>query len=103
MSQAFRKFKIPFPLVDIYFFKWNYRKQTNIHNHCNCYMFLLNGVLKETLYNKNLRRINTNIYKTPSISFINNSIGYHDITVLRKHTYSIHVYYPKNFKNTYYN
>ena len=73
----FIKKRIPFPFIDIYLFKWNQLKPTGIHDHAEkgCYIWLLKGVLKEDIYNKHLRRIKSRVYKSPSISFMNNDIA----------------------------
>ena len=67
MFYRFNNFKqrIPFPFVDIYLFHWNELKKSGIHNHARngCYIFLLRGKIKENIYNHNLTRINTNIYR----------------------------------------
>lgn len=100
----FIKRKIPFPLIDIYLFQWNKLKPTGIHDHAEkgCYIWLLKGVLKEDIYNKHLRRIKSRVYKSPSISFMNNDIGYHCVQPLQK-SISLHFYYPKGHKTKYYN
>mgnify|MGYP001177190188 CR=1 FL=1 len=97
------KKKIPFPFIDIYFFKWNELKPTGIHNHAKngCYVFLLKGKIKEDIYNNSLQRINTNVYHSPSISYMNDKIGYHCIQPLKK-SISIHIYHPKDHQTKYF-
>ena len=45
--------------------------------------------------------IRTNIYLSPSISYINNDMGFHSIKPIRE-SLSIHFYYPKNHKTKYF-
>ena len=66
-----------------------------------CYMFLLKGTIKEVVYNHNLIKTNTNIYNSPSVSFINDDIGYHCIRPMEK-SISIHIYHPKKHKTKYF-
>ena len=105
MFYRFNNFKqrIPFPFVDIYLFQWNELKKSGIHNHARngCYMFLLRGKIKENIYNHNLTRINTNIYNAPSVSFINDYIGYHSIQPMKR-SISIHIYHPKRHETKYF-
>ena len=102
---SFKKIKIPFPFIDIYFFKWNNNIVSKIHDHSKngCLMIILNGIIKERIYDNNLNIIKKNIYKTPNISYINNKKGYHDIKSLCNNTYSVHIYHPKNYKTKYFN
>lgn len=97
------KRKIPFPFIDIYFFKWNSLKKSGIHNHAKngCFIFLFKGKLKENIYNQRFQLIKTNLYNPFSISYMNDNIGYHCIEPLEK-SYSIHFYHPKNHKTKYY-
>ena len=97
------KQKIPFPLIDVYFFKWNQLKKTGIHDHAisGCYIVLLRGTIKEEIYNHSLYKIKTNIHKAPSISYMNNKLGLHSIEPLKK-SISIHLYYPKKHITNYY-
>jgi len=98
------KIKIPFPLIDIYFFKWNnINKNIGIHNHAKngCFMFVLQGKLKELIYSKNLDFLNEKKINRFNYSYISDEKGYHDIIPLKK-SYSIHFYYPKNHKTKYF-
>ena len=97
------KKRIPFPFIDIYLFQWNELNPSGIHNHAKngCYMFLLKGCIKENIYNHTLTKTNTNFYTAPSISYINDKIGYHCIQPLER-SISIHFYHPKNHKTKYF-
>ena len=103
--KSFTKYKIPFPFIDIYLFKWNPKTNTKIHNHSKngCLMFILNGCLNEEVFSKNFCLKNKNTYNTGNISYINDSIGYHKIiNNTDKNSYSIHLYHPKNHITKYY-
>lgn len=97
------KRKIPFPFIDIFLFNWNNLGPTDIHNHAKngCYIILLKGKLKENIYNKSLKKINSYKYKSPSISYIDDKIGFHSIEPLEE-SLSIHFYHPKKHKTKYY-
>ena len=92
------KIRIPFPIVDIYYFQWNQKTPTKIHDHAKygCLLLLLKGSIIEKIYDKNNFTLkNENIYRYPRISYINDNIGYHSIQPIEKSS-SIHIYYPKN-------
>ena len=103
----YRKYRIPFPLVDIYFFKWKPNIQTKIHNHSGsgCIMILLKGKLQETIYNNSLETVQKKIYdRLLNVSYIHDNIGYHDIkNKCSESSCSVHIYHPKNHKTKYYN
>ena len=56
------KTRIPFPFIDIYYFRWNHFSKTPIHDHSKqgCYLLLLRGEMEEILYNPKLEYITTN-------------------------------------------
>ena len=97
------KIRIPSPFIDIYLFRWNELITSKIHDHAKngCILFLLRGSIKEEIYGHQLNKVKTNIYESPSISYISNKKGFHSITPLMK-SYSIHFYYPKGHKTNYY-
>ena len=100
------RYKIPFPLIDIFFIIWKPKCISKIHNHSRngCYMFILKGDLKEEIYSKKLKLINNNYYSTFNLSYINDDIGYHRIINNKKnYSYSLHFYHPKNHNTIYYN
>ena len=100
----YTKYWIPFPFVDIYLISWKPKAISKIHNHSKngCHMFILKGLLKEEIYNKSLKKINTNYYGSCDLSYINDNIGYHRIINSNQYTYSIHIYHPKNHKTIYF-
>ena len=97
------KTAIPFPIFDVYHFRWNPFCRTSIHDHAKdgCFTILLRGSLKERIYDKELNFIKENNYKAPNISFINNKKGYHSVKSDGWST-SINFYYPKGHKTTSY-
>lgn len=97
------KTKIPFPIIDIYLFRWNKLKHTGIHDHADkgCMLWLIKGEMEETIYSNKFDYIGTNIYFAPSISYINNDKGYHSVKPLKK-SLSLHFYYPKNHFTKYF-
>jgi hypothetical protein len=103
LTSSFSKTRIPFPLLDCYYFRWVKGRETGIHDHAKkgCLMVVLSGQLKEKLYNKNLEYLETNTYKSKGITFINNDRGYHSILPKEKST-SLHFYYPKGHNTKYY-
>jgi hypothetical protein len=98
------KYKIPFPIIDIFLIYWKPNAISQIHNHSKngCYMFILKGNIKEEIFNKKLKLININYYSTFNTSYINDNIGYHRITNCNQYSYSIHIYHPKNHKTIYF-
>ena len=97
------KRRIPFPFIDVYFFRWNELRSTGIHNHAKkgCYILLLNGEIKEKTYNHSMEYQKTITYKAPSPSFMSDTIGLHSIEPIKRST-SIHFYYPKGHKTKYF-
>ena len=100
----YTRFKIPFPLIDIYLIKWKPNAISKIHNHSKngCYLFLLKGNIKEEIYSKKLSLIDVNYYSTFDLSYINDDIGYHRIINANNYSYSLHFYYPKNHITIFY-
>ena len=98
------KYKIPFPIIDIFLISWKPNAISKIHNHSKngCYMFILKGNLKEEIFNKDLALISMKKYNTFNLSYINDNIGYHRIKNSNLHTFSLHIYHPKNHKTIYF-
>jgi len=105
INSTYNKIKIYENLnYEIYIITWNIKQYTKIHDHAlyGCFLKLLQGKLKETIYSKNLDILKINILEENNISFMDNNIGYHtinndydDIAV------SIHVYSPSNHVTKY--
>ena len=98
------KYKIPFPIIDIFLISWKPNAISKIHNHSKngCYMFILKGYLKEEIFNKDLALISMKKYNTFNLSYINDKIGYHRIKNNNLYTYSLNIYHPKNHKTIYF-
>jgi cysteine dioxygenase len=85
--------------------KWKPNSESLIHDHSKngCILKVIEGTLKETLYDKNIKEIKQTIYNKEEVNYINNQIGYHKITNLNNtDTYSLHLYSPPNHKIKYY-
>ena len=98
------RYRIPFPIIDIFFIVWKPYVVSKIHNHSKngCYMVILKGDIKEEIFNKNLNIIGSNYYSTFEISYINDNIGYHRIKNTNQYSYSLHFYHPRNHITTYF-
>ncbi len=99
------RYKIPFPIIDIFLIVWKPNSISKIHNHSKngCFLFLLKGDIKEEIYSKKLSLIDVNYYSTFDLSYINDNIGYHRIVNTNKYAYTLHFYHPKNHITIYYN
>jgi cysteine dioxygenase len=74
--------------------KWLPNSKTILHGHNgkDCSVYILNGRLKETVYNKNVK-IKSHILHPYSKAFINDTIGKHIVeNVNSKNTFSLHYY-----------
>ena len=104
-NPSYTKIRIPFPILDVYYFQWNNLIKPQIHDHPSggCIMFLFKGKIIEELYNYRIQNIKTSEYRSPNLSYIHNQKGYHSINAMGN-AKSIHFYYPKGhttnfFKN----
>ena len=85
---------------EIYVISWNKNSESPIHNHPSggCLMKILEGSLKEDIYDKNIHIKNQNYLVKDNVKYIDDKIGYHKI--LNNYdscTYTIHIYSPVNF------
>ena len=90
---------------DVYIIVWNSYEISKIHNHAEngCWLKVLKGKLEENLYDLNLNCINHKIIKEGDLSFIKNSIGYHNIVNKENEkALTLHIYSPKDHKTDYY-
>ena len=91
---------------DMYIITWDKFQKSQIHNHANlgCLNKVLEGCLHEHIYNTNdlnkplLSRVN----EINSVSYIDNSIGYHRIENKNQISVSLHIYSPSRFKTKYF-
>ena len=92
-------------LFDVYIIVWNSYEKSKIHNHAEngCWLKVLKGKLEENLYDSNLNCINRKTIKEGDLSFIKNSIGYHNVVNLENQkALTFHIYSPKDHKTDYY-
>lgn len=90
---------------EIILIKWNKNSECEIHDHSKngCLLKVLDGNIKEFLFDHKLNLLNENIYKTNEINYIDNKIGYHKIKNLQEgESYSLHLYSPPNHKTNYF-
>ena len=76
---------------------WMPGQYTPIHDHAmnGCVLRVLEGKLQECLYNKHIVVKNKSNLDTGTISYIDNSIGYHQINnISDKRSVSLHLYSP---------
>jgi predicted metal-dependent enzyme (double-stranded beta helix superfamily) len=89
------------PQFDIYILTWGVGQNAKPHDHAEngCIMKVLQGQLKESVYNKNLNLVNENILNTGDVGYIHDTIGYHSIENIGKDiAVTLHVYSPSNHK-----
>lgn len=92
-------------LFDVYVILWNSYEKSKIHNHAEngCWLKVLKGKLQENLYDSNLNCIDHKTIKEGDLSFIKNSIGYHNIiNKENEKALTLHIYSPKDHKTNYY-
>ena len=90
---------------EIILIKWKKKSECQIHDHSEngCLLKVLDGEIKEYLYDQELNLINENKYQKDDINYIDNKIGFHKIKNLHlENTYSIHLYSPPNHKINYF-
>ena len=86
---------------EIYIISWAKDSASPIHNHPKggCLMKILEGSLKENIYNNNINLKKQNYLEKNIVKYIDDNIGYHKILNENNYyTYSIHVYSPCNFE-----
>ena len=85
---------------EIVIITWNKNSKSEIHDHCKngCAFKLLQGNLKEDIYDSKLNKIESEIILPNNISFINNNMGYHRIINQDVLSVSMHIYSPPNYK-----
>ena len=77
---------------------WSPNQITRIHDHANngCIMKVLEGTLIETLYDYDLRLLDSTVINTNIVSVIDNHIGLHQIKT-KDYAVSLHLYSPPNY------
>lgn len=88
---------------DIYILVWK-KCITKIHNHPSngCLMKILEGKLIENRFDKKLNKISTQKLNKNKISYIDDSICYHNIQNMDDISISLHIYSPPNFVTSYF-
>ncbi len=93
--------------MDMYLIIWNINAKTPIHDHSSngCLLKVIQGLLKETLYDTNdIKTSNAvRILTLGSTGYLHNSIGYHKVENIHNDlSLSIHIYSPANYKTNYF-
>ena len=83
---------------EMYIISWKPDQMSPVHDHSDngCIMKVLDGSLKEILYDYNLTPMNDTIINKHIVSFIDNHIGLHKIEAL-DYSVSLHIYSPPNY------
>lgn len=93
-------------LYSLEILSWGPYSKSPIHNHADfgCFMKVLNGSLKENLYNENLEFLKETKYEKNDVTYINNNIGIHSIENNNESnmSYSLHIYFPGKYNTKYY-
>lgn len=76
---------------------WDIDAQTKIHDHPEngCVLYLIEGSLEEKIYDHKINLIRKTKFNEKTISYMDNKIGYHQVTSLGK-SISLHIYSPPN-------
>ena len=96
-KMKYSKIKLPMkmPNKQLYLLEWDNNSRTNKHKHFDkgCLFKILDGSLKEQLYNNDKEIINTLYHSTNDISYINNKEIFHSIkNNSNNKAYSLHIY-----------
>lgn len=86
-------------LFEIILICWDINSETKIHDHPEkgCVLYLIDGILEEQLFNKDIILYKTTIFNSKNTSYMENSIGFHKIKCIDK-ALSLHIYSPPNHK-----
>lgn len=90
---------------EIFIITWNVNQKARIHNHAEngCWLKLLQGQIKEDIYDNKLNIITTRILSENSISFMKDDIGLHSIhNIGNEISVSLHIYSPINHNTNYF-
>jgi hypothetical protein len=96
-KQYYRNLLYQDDILDIYLIVWDEQSQSDFHNHPigGCFMKILQGKLQENLKLLENDNLFKNINSKGDFSYIDNSIGIHQVIALEK-TFSLHFYCKKN-------
>ena len=84
-------------LFEIFLINWPHNYQSQIHNHAEngCLLKVLKGCLQERIYHTNLELLDVKDRNCRSISYLDDSIGYHSIrNTNTTNSVSLHIYSP---------
>ena len=87
------------PYFEFIIICWKKGQNAPVHNHPKngCLVKILKGSLKEIHYNKNLISTKEHIHSTNSISYLDDTLGYHEVIPMED-TVSLHIYAPPKYK-----
>ena len=88
-------------LYEIYGITWNPNSESKIHDHSEngCIFNILDGNLKEELFDTKLKLHKINYYNSSNKIGINNNEFYHKVSNISNTTaFSLHIYSPPNYK-----
>lgn len=90
---------------EINLINWNRYSHSKIHNHSDngCIMKMLDGMLTEQRYDKDLILKNHTILESPNIYYINNTDLHSIHNIYGTPSYSLHIYSPPNFNTKIFN
>ena len=84
---------------------WDTKQEAHIHDHAEngCWLKLLKGKLKESIYSKSFDLLKMNEVNENNISFMTNDKGYHSIENINNDiSVSLHIYSPPNHKTNFF-
>jgi cysteine dioxygenase len=89
---------------EIFIITWNINQKAKIHNHAEngCWLKLLQGQIKEDIYDDKINIITSNILSQNCISFMKDDIGLHSIQNIGDIAVSLHIYSPINHRTHYF-
>ena len=97
-NMGYTKIKLPLKTEckQLYLLEWDKNAKTNKHQHYDkgCLFKILEGSLKESIYDKNQNQFNTIYHSIDNISYLNNKNIYHSIKNNNNNnkSYSLHIY-----------
>ena len=100
-NQGYKKILIyDHSFFDVYVIVWDKLGSSKIHDHSEngCIFRVIEGILSEQIFDKNLVRIKRRILGKDIVGYIDNSNGYHKImNILEKYSVSLHLYSPRGY------
>ena len=101
-SKKYKRFPLPHYSTKRFEFvliTWRKGQCAPIHNHPEngCLVLYLQGCLEEVIYNRDLEEISRQDAKSGDITYLDDSMGYHEI-IPKEDTVTLHIYAPPNYK-----